>query len=355
MARDFYPFVEKNSAEGDAQPSDCNEALTVHYPARIALYDDISAAPRVVVIEPDEPRAFLESITEAVARLSKEQGGTIPFMVIREIVENFIHAYFIAPTITILDNGNTIRFSDQGPGIQEKHAALQFGTTSASEEMKQYIRGVGSGLPYVQHYMEDKGGSLTIEDNIAGGTVVTLSIVPSEKTAEGMSPIPAGMPGQVGFRADYQQTGAGAYGVGTYAQPGIAGMPAVPGMPGAPGGGTYQQPWVPQVYQQQQGIPQPYQPSPMQQSAYQPYPPQFVQQPSPAVPATPPLVLSERQQQILSLFVMQSQVGPTDLVQHFGLSSATWSREITTLVKMGILQKGSQKFIPTMLGQNYIH
>ena len=166
MARTFYPLVEGSAPALEA-------ALT--YPARIAVYDDAAAAPRVVVIDPTDVRSYLEEITSEVNRLAREQGGSIPFMVIREIVENFIHAYFVAPTISILDGGNTIRFSDQGPGIKEKERALEYGTTSATEEMKQFIRGVGSGLPYVNQYMIDKGGSLTIEDNIATGVIVTIS------------------------------------------------------------------------------------------------------------------------------------------------------------------------------------
>ena len=173
MGRAFYPLVE-----GESQTLE--DALT--YPARIAVYDDAAAAPRVVVIEPTDVRSFLEEITQQVTHLSKEQGGTIPFMVIREIVENFVHAYFVAPTVSILDNGNTIRFSDQGPGIKEKTRALEYGTTSATEEMKQFIRGVGSGLPYVNQYMTDKGGSLTIEDNISNGVIVTLSTHAPEDT-----------------------------------------------------------------------------------------------------------------------------------------------------------------------------
>ena len=173
MARDFYPFVENGTTSHDDK--EVASELEVRHPARIAVYDDASAAPRVVVIDPSEVRTYLEEITSTVSRLSREQGGTIPFMVIREIVENFIHAYFQAPTITILDNGNTIRFSDQGPGIREKSLALEYGTSSATEEMKRYIRGVGSGLPYVHQYMADKGGSLEVEDNISGGTVVTIS------------------------------------------------------------------------------------------------------------------------------------------------------------------------------------
>ena len=177
MARDFYPFVEE-SAQGlpkDQQKADESLLGEVTYPARIAVYDDAAAAPRVVIVDPADVRSYLEEITATVNRLVREQGGSIPFMVIREIVENFIHAYFISPTISILDGGNTIRFSDQGPGIREKERALEYGTTSATEDMKRYIRGVGSGLPYVQQYMVDKGGSLVIEDNINAGTVVTIS------------------------------------------------------------------------------------------------------------------------------------------------------------------------------------
>lgn len=170
MARTFYPFVEK---DGDSAAGSLEDMVV--YPARVAVYDDAAAAPRVVVVDPKDVRSYLEEITQVVTKLSHEQGGTIPFMVIREIVENYIHAYFVSPTVSILDGGNTIRFSDQGPGIVSKERALEYGTTSASEEMKHYIRGVGSGLPYAQQYMVDKGGSLEIEDNIDQGTVVTIS------------------------------------------------------------------------------------------------------------------------------------------------------------------------------------
>ena len=175
MPHTFYPFVE-NGEQEDAGRSSLEQMVV--YPARIAVYDDAAAAPRVVVVEPAPVRDYLEQITQTTTKLAHEQGGSIPFMVIREVVENYIHAYFMSPTVSILDGGNTIRFTDQGPGIAEKDRALEYGTTSATEEMKRYIRGVGSGLPYAQQYMVDKGGSLTIEDNIDQGTVVTISTRP---------------------------------------------------------------------------------------------------------------------------------------------------------------------------------
>ena len=167
MSRAFYPFVEENQEEAEVK---------ARYAARIAVYDDAASAPRVVVIDPTDVRSYLEEITSEVSHLSREQGGHIPFMVIREVVENLIHAYFREPAISILDGGDTIRFADQGPGIKEKERALEYGTTSATEEMKRYIRGVGSGLPYAQQYLHDHGGTLEIQDNISGGTIVTISM-----------------------------------------------------------------------------------------------------------------------------------------------------------------------------------
>ena len=190
MAEVFYPFVGSGQPDHtDEIPPDGHATVSctggmpprsvpnmVENPARIAVFDDLAAAPRVVVIQPAGVRSYLEEITATVTQLARDQGGRISFAVIREVVENLIHAYFIEPTISILNDGNTIRFSDQGPGIREKSKALEYGTTSATEEMKRYIRGVGSGLPYAQQYLCDHGGSLTIEDNISSGTVVTISM-----------------------------------------------------------------------------------------------------------------------------------------------------------------------------------
>ena len=188
-AETFYTFV--GDGEGDAADSRASSSSQedVRYPARIAVYDDPTVTPRVVVIQPSDIRTYLEQITETTTKLSHDQGGSIPFMIIREIVENYIHASFIAPTISILDGGNTIRFSDQGPGIADKRRALEFGTTTATEEMKRYIRGVGSGLPLAQQYMLDKGGSLTIDDNLSQGTVVTISTRPEEDVSIPIAPI----------------------------------------------------------------------------------------------------------------------------------------------------------------------
>lgn len=301
VTRDFYPFVEEGTNADEGSPTG-ETSCEVQHPARIAVYDDASAAPRVVVIEPCDVRDYLEQITATVNRLSHEQGGSIPFMVIREIVENFIHAYFQSPTITILDGGNTIRFSDQGPGIKEKSLALEYGTSSATEEMKRYIRGVGSGLPYVQQYMTDKGGSLDIEDNIAGGTVVTISTHPREQARV------------------------------------VSGVEAAQTRPS--------QPWG---YDQAPSAAQPvmYQGAPWPQQPAWGHPQPAWTQPQPAIQ------VDERGQQVLAFLADHELVGPTELVRTYGSSSATWSRALASLSAQGIIIKVGQKYQLTTIGRSF--
>lgn len=379
MTHAFYPFVENEGgspmpphattegADGQAAAprGDASGAthadplpLEVKYPARIAVYDDVAAAPRVVVVEPKAVRDYLEEITNTVVRLEKEQGGSIPFMVIREVVENFIHAYFIEPTISILDGGETIRFSDQGPGIREKDRALEYGTTSATESMKQYIRGVGSGLPYAQQYMVDRGGTLTIEDNISGGTIVTISALEPEGESQTVE-VP--MPGAAGAAQVAAQGAPGAYPVAPGAYP--AGYPA--GYPG-----TYQ----PGAYQQSPAAPYPGAPYPTGYPAYQsPWPggapvaaPPAGQvdqvQPAGAYAANQPagatmeITLTERGRKILSYLASHESVGGADLTRTFGNSQPTWSRELRALEEKGLIRKrtGGQRRELTDSGRAFV-
>ena len=312
MSRAFYPFVEEGM----------DEELKAHYATRIAIYDDAAAAPRVVVIDPTDVRAYLEEITSEVSRLSREMGGHIPFMVIREVVENLIHAYFIEPAISILDQGDTIRFADQGPGIKEKDRALEYGTTSATEEMKKYIRGVGSGLPYAQQYLEDHGGSLRIEDNIAGGTIVTISMKAkkvepeqAEEPSQGMNPLQQA--GQMMPGYPMQQMAP------AYPMQGMQQMGAYPAQGMQPMG-------YPQQAMQQMGAGYPAQPGYQQVPTQQMYPEQAAQMPHPAQPEQQEqtgIELSWRGQQVLAYLAEHESVGPTDLVEAYGSSQPTWTRE----------------------------
>lgn len=144
--------------------------------ARIAIYDDLKSAPRIIEIPPAATNDYIESLASTTFDYAKRQGGSIPYTVIREVSENFIHARFSEIVVSILDEGNTIRFADQGPGISHKDQAQLPGFTSAVEPMKKYIRGVGSGLPIVKEYLDYSHGHITIEDNLSSGAVVTISL-----------------------------------------------------------------------------------------------------------------------------------------------------------------------------------
>lgn len=205
MADDFYPFVdnaphtpgspagEPSSQQGG--PTHAQGLAGPLYPARIAVYDDMEMSPRVAVIEPKDIRDYLAEITSTTYDLMTQQGGTFAFSMIRELVENYIHAAFVEPTISILDHGQTLVFSDQGPGIPNKRDAMRPSFTSATLEMKKYIRGVGSGLPIVEEYVRRNHGTITIEDNLGHGTIVTVSLAHRDDPAGQTSAAREGAPG----------------------------------------------------------------------------------------------------------------------------------------------------------------
>ena len=153
----------------------CRVIVPTYVRARASLYmTRRSAAPRVVDVDPAPVSEFIEALSVRVHEMARAAGGSVPYTVIREVAENFIHADFAEPVVSILDHGCTIRFADQGPGIADKDRALLPGFTTARGEMKRYIRGVGSGLPIVRDYLVHSGGSLSIEDNLGAGSVVTI-------------------------------------------------------------------------------------------------------------------------------------------------------------------------------------
>jgi hypothetical protein len=149
--------------------------------ARIAVYDAKGSAPRVEEVEPASAGEFISLLASRTYELSRQMGGKVPYSVINEVVENYIHADFRGPVVSILDAGNTIRFSDRGPGIRDKQKAVEPGYTTASADMKRYIRGVGSGLPLVRDCLSFNAGSVRIEDNLGSGTVITVSVGPSSR------------------------------------------------------------------------------------------------------------------------------------------------------------------------------
>jgi hypothetical protein len=143
---------------------------------RIAIYDTLTSPPRVIAIEEEDLPALIASLAEKTYHYCREQGGQVPYSVIQELIENLLHAYFRDVVITILDNGQTIRISDHGPGVDDKDRAFQPGFTTATAYQRQIIRGVGSGLPLARESLQFLRGILTVEDNLGGGAVFTIKM-----------------------------------------------------------------------------------------------------------------------------------------------------------------------------------
>lgn len=155
-----------------------------NYSARIAVYDSFTASPFIVDMGSDDFLRIVEEISAKVYNLGLERGGKIPYIVIREVVENLVHAGFKDVVITVEPDGNVIRISDHGPGITDKQRAFTPGFTTATAELKRYIKGVGSGLPIVKESLELRGGCVNLEDNLSSGLVITLRGRPEEKPSK---------------------------------------------------------------------------------------------------------------------------------------------------------------------------
>lgn len=165
--------VERVYQNGMLDNNGCSRAPET---ARIALYESLSACPETEDVRGQSDAELIGLLAARTHEVSRERGGRIPFAAIREVVENLVHARFSGAVVSVFPGGNIVKVSDRGPGIANKAKALEPGYTSAGADIKTLVRGVGSGLPVALGAMTDVGGSLELEDNLGGGTVVTLAI-----------------------------------------------------------------------------------------------------------------------------------------------------------------------------------
>ncbi|MDQ3794190.1 MAG: ATP-binding protein [Actinomycetota bacterium] len=141
---------------------------------RIAVYPR-SGEPEVTEVAAANPRSATAKFTRLVMDEVREMGGKVPEESVREVIDNLVHAQYRGVVISILDAGNVVRVSDKGPGVQHKERAMEFGFSGATPEALSEIRGVGAGLGIARAAAAAVGGTVSIEDNIGGGTVATIS------------------------------------------------------------------------------------------------------------------------------------------------------------------------------------
>src|ERR687898_2426357 len=145
-----------------------------------------SGEPEVTEVAAANPGSATAKFTRLVMDEVRAVGGKAPEEAVREVVENLVHAGYQGVVISVLEGGNVVRVSDKGPGVQDKARAMEFGFSGATPEALREIRGVGAGLGIARAAAEKVGGTVTLEDNIGGGTVATVSAASAETvTGEG--------------------------------------------------------------------------------------------------------------------------------------------------------------------------
>src|SRR5215212_9519719 len=154
---------------------------------KVAVYPK-DGEPEVSEVSAASPRAASRKFLGLVMEEVRASRGSVPEEALRELIENLIHAEFRGVVISVLEEGNVVRISDKGPGIEHKERAFEFGFSGASAEVVREIRGVGAGLGIARAVAEKAGGTVTIEDNIEGGSVATISMLETARTPEVTKP-----------------------------------------------------------------------------------------------------------------------------------------------------------------------
>lgn len=142
---------------------------------RVAVYSE-SGKPEITEVSAASPGSATVKLTRLVSAKASEMGGGVSEEAIREVIENLIHAEYKGVVISVFDGGRAVRVSDKGPGVSDKSQAMEFGFSGATTEALRKIRGVGAGLGIARSEVGKAGGAIKIEDNLGGGTVVTISI-----------------------------------------------------------------------------------------------------------------------------------------------------------------------------------
>src|SRR5215204_5970577 len=160
---------------------------------RVAVYSK-GEEPEVSEVSAASPRAASGKFSRLVMEKVRESSGRVPEEALRELIVNLIHADFRGVVVSVLEEGNVVRVSDKGPGIEDKARAFEFGFSGATPEAAREIRGVGAGLGIARASAEKVGGTVTVEATIAGGTVATVSMGETLKAAGGGHPSIQTMP-----------------------------------------------------------------------------------------------------------------------------------------------------------------
>ena len=146
--------------EGDVPAEDpaglSDDCSRVDEPTQVVYWSD-SSRRHARVCRMDTV-GHVESVASITYKLSRARGGAIPYTVIRELAENFIHARFDGALVLVSPDGNGIGFLDKGNGLSEGIDPHRTRASTADELTRKYIRGVGAGFAIVRDWADSDGG-----------------------------------------------------------------------------------------------------------------------------------------------------------------------------------------------------
>lgn len=143
----------------------------------VRLVVDSGAAEGIAVTDIDlAAAASFEPLVNEIEDRLRAGNSSMPVVAVREVVENLVHAHCRDAVVLLCDRATVVIVADHGPGVEEPQKALLPGYGAATPSLRQFIRGVGLGLPRAYDAMQTVGGALRLDGNLGGGTVVTLSL-----------------------------------------------------------------------------------------------------------------------------------------------------------------------------------
>ena len=153
----------------------------------ISRSGDVLAPPHARVAIPDEDglfevldvvggdfAEFALALTELLSRALRDRGAEVPAVALREVADNLIHALPCSVSVVLDPHAASVYLSDTGPGISRLDLVFGLGYSTARDEHRAHIRGVGIGLHLAREDLRSRGGDLFIDSDPGTGTYVRL-------------------------------------------------------------------------------------------------------------------------------------------------------------------------------------
>jgi hypothetical protein len=165
----FHHGRDSAAPEANVRSKECRRSV------RIAVYRSDEAPPLTTDVVSGDARELIDKTTEQVLTVLGGEGGSIPDVAVRAVIENLVHADFQGAAVSVLDHGSRLVVADSGSGIDDPVKAMEAGYSTAGPRLRDVIEGVGSGLAVARQAMEADSGSILIGPNLGEGTVVVLT------------------------------------------------------------------------------------------------------------------------------------------------------------------------------------